>query len=84
MAIRMPLKTIVLHRDGRRIEVKPGAPFEFNDDEIKELRGKFAIRHLNDESNALPTAPASGPVADDGAKDQIKADAKPTADASDL
>lgn len=56
MAKRIPVQTVIVHRDGKRVSPPIGQPFDFTADEIKSLteRNPDAIRKVNDESKLAP------------------------------
>lgn len=69
MPLRIPTHTIILHRDGKRVVVRPAKegqkiePFPFTDAEIKDITASSptALRKpINEEANVVvePKAPS--------------------------
>lgn len=61
---KVPLHTIVTHRDGQRVEAKPGVPFDFTEEELDHLESTpGVVRDLVQERDVIP-AGAAGPRED--------------------
>lgn len=58
MAIRIANQTIILHRNGARMTVKPGQKMDFTKDEIEEIKGlnPDALRTAKNELEEAPEA----------------------------
>jgi hypothetical protein len=62
---KVPLHTIVTHRDGQRVEAKPGKPFDFTEEEIEHLeQTPGVLRDLVQERGDVIPASAGGPRED--------------------
>lgn len=67
MQTRVPLQTIITHRDGKRVVILPNRPFEFTDAEMAEFGKIPGLTRAPQNEFAPRLAPAAGPVADEGA-----------------
>lgn len=66
---RIATQTVILHREGKRVVIKPNQMFDFTAAEIKEIEGtsKDALRKaLNEEAEIVevkaPTASSAAPA----------------------
>lgn len=68
MPKRIPTQTIIMHRDGKRVTVKPGVSFDFTADEIKDIKQSSpdALRTLVNEEVDVPEQKAPEPRLDAG------------------
>ncbi len=67
MPTLVPLKGIIVHRDGKSVQAPIGEPFNFTADEVKDLPEGFA-RELIVEAQPAARA-AAGPAGKKTAKD---------------
>ena len=70
MATLIPLKGIIVHRNGKSVMPELGKPFDFSDDEIKDIPEGYTRELIVEQVPApvAPAAPAKGKAAkgDDG------------------
>ena len=58
MAILVPIKGIIVQRDGKSILAPIGEPFEFSDAEVKDIPEGFAREPIVEQAAAPAPAPA--------------------------
>lgn len=67
MPTLVPLKGVIVHRDGKSVMAPIGEPFDFTDAEVADIPSDF-VRELIVEQSAQAPAPTPAPAGKKAAK----------------
>lgn len=85
MPHRVPLHTIVVHREGKgRTSAPPGRPFDFTDEELEHLEGEGAVRDLITEQGEVVPGSTLTAAEGDGRRQPPRRGGRRPAGADDL
>ena len=76
MAIRIPVQTITVGRDGKNIVPTIGQPFDFTDEEIKQIEASNPAAVRNPVVEAEPVVEQAEAKATKGGKKAAQAEAE--------